>query len=72
MHAGLKALKHPGLVGTLEMIVDGGLAACVIEANDGETMQQRQQCRLLLTLHALVHWCQYQHFLYCCCKYYFH
>ena len=41
----VKMLKHPGLTGTLEMITDGGLAAFVLEANDGETMPQRRARR---------------------------
>lgn len=39
------ALKHPGLVGTLELVTDGALAAYVLDANDGETMAQRRARR---------------------------
>jgi len=41
----VKALKHPGIIGTLEMIADENLAAYVLDANDGETMQQRRARR---------------------------
>ena len=41
----VKALTHPAIVGTLEMITDGGLAAYILDANDGETMQQRRARR---------------------------
>ena len=41
----VKALSHPGIVSTLDMVADGDLAAYVLEANDGETMQQRRARR---------------------------
>lgn len=41
----VKPLKHQGLTGTLELVVDGDLAAYVLEANDGETIPQRRARR---------------------------
>ncbi|MDB6138811.1 MAG: putative peptidoglycan binding protein [Verrucomicrobiaceae bacterium] len=40
-----RAVKHPGIVATLDFVTEGELAGFVLEANDGETMQQRRARR---------------------------